>query len=55
MAHALRLKVVAEGVETEKQLRFLRKIGCDEIQGYLLSKPLPADEFAVQFAQPNKG
>jgi len=55
MAHALRLKVVAEGVETEKQLRFLRKIGCDEIQGYLLSKPLPADEFAPRFVQPKNG
>ncbi|MQA64308.1 MAG: EAL domain-containing protein [Alphaproteobacteria bacterium] len=52
MAHALRLKVVAEGVETEKQLRFLRKIGCDEVQGYLLSKPLPADDFAAQFVKP---
>jgi EAL domain-containing protein (putative c-di-GMP-specific phosphodiesterase class I) len=52
MAHALRLKVVAEGVETEKQLGFLRKIGCDEVQGYLLSKPLPADDFAAQFVKP---
>jgi diguanylate cyclase (GGDEF)-like protein len=42
MAHALKLKVVAEGVETEAQRDFLRGIGCDEIQGYLLSRPLPA-------------
>jgi len=44
MAHALKLKVVAEGVETEAQRDFLRGIGCDEIQGYLLSRPLPAAE-----------
>jgi diguanylate cyclase (GGDEF)-like protein/PAS domain S-box-containing protein len=51
MAHSLRLKVVAEGVETREQLEFLRVHGCDEIQGYLLSKPVPADELAVKFRQ----
>jgi diguanylate cyclase (GGDEF)-like protein/PAS domain S-box-containing protein len=42
MAHSLKLKVVAEGVETESQLRFLRERGCDEIQGYYFSRPLAA-------------
>ena len=42
MAHAMELNVVAEGVETEAQLRFLREHGCDEIQGYWLSPPLEA-------------
>ncbi|MDH3438970.1 MAG: EAL domain-containing protein, partial [Betaproteobacteria bacterium] len=44
MAHSLGLKVVAEGVETERQLAFLTEYGCDQIQGYFFSHPLPADE-----------
>lgn len=43
LAHALRLRVVAEGVETQEQLRFLRLLRCDEIQGYLISRPLPVE------------
>ncbi|PKO37528.1 MAG: diguanylate cyclase [Betaproteobacteria bacterium HGW-Betaproteobacteria-6] len=44
LAHKLGLEVVAEGVETEAQLKFLLSIGCEKIQGYLISKPLPAEE-----------
>jgi EAL domain-containing protein (putative c-di-GMP-specific phosphodiesterase class I) len=44
MAHSLKLKVVAEGVETKEQLNYLDKLGCDEIQGYLFSTPLPSQE-----------
>lgn len=44
MAHALNLDVLAEGVETEEQLDFLRQLSCDQVQGYYYSKPLPADE-----------
>jgi len=46
LAHRMRLSVVAEGVETEAQLGYLRQHNCDEMQGYLFSKPLPAGEFA---------
>jgi diguanylate cyclase (GGDEF)-like protein len=46
MAHTLRKEVVAEGVETFEQLDFLRRAGCEKVQGYLLSPPLPADHLA---------
>lgn len=45
LGHKLRLKVIAEGVEKRSQLKLLREHECDEIQGYLLSRPLPAGEF----------
>jgi EAL domain-containing protein (putative c-di-GMP-specific phosphodiesterase class I) len=44
LAHGLRMKVVAEGIETIAQLDYLRSHGCDEAQGYWLCKPVPADE-----------
>ena len=44
LAHALNLKVIAEGVDSEEQSKFLKLLRCDEIQGYIFSKPLPATE-----------
>lgn len=49
MAHALKLKVVAEGVETEEQSRLLHSLECDEIQGFLFSKPVPEAVFEAKF------
>jgi EAL domain-containing protein (putative c-di-GMP-specific phosphodiesterase class I) len=49
MAHALRLTVVAEGVETPEQLQALRVLGCDEYQGYLESPALPAADFEAKY------
>jgi diguanylate cyclase (GGDEF)-like protein/PAS domain S-box-containing protein len=49
LAHALKLKVVAEGVETEEQSHLLNVLSCDEIQGFLFSKPVPAEIFETQF------
>jgi diguanylate cyclase (GGDEF)-like protein/PAS domain S-box-containing protein len=51
MAHSLRLKVVAEGIETTEQLAFLKRAGCDEGQGYRLGRPMPAAEMEAQLAR----
>jgi diguanylate cyclase (GGDEF)-like protein len=50
MAHNLDMKVLAEGVETDQQLEFLKKYGCDEVQGFLFSPPVPAIEFSKLLA-----
>jgi EAL domain-containing protein (putative c-di-GMP-specific phosphodiesterase class I) len=52
LAHALKLKVVAEGVETEAQSRLLRLLGCEEFQGFLFSKPVPREDFEANFLAP---
>ena len=49
LAHTLNLKVVAEGVDSEEQSRLLKQLKCDEIQGYLFSKPLPAAQVKAKF------
>jgi diguanylate cyclase (GGDEF)-like protein/PAS domain S-box-containing protein len=51
LAHSLRLKVVAEGVETEDQAKMLRLLRCDEMQGYLFSKPLPLEAITALLAK----
>ena len=54
LAHNLRLRVVAEGVETEEQLRLLQVLRCDEIQGSFVSQPLPAEVLVSLFDPASK-
>jgi EAL domain-containing protein (putative c-di-GMP-specific phosphodiesterase class I) len=52
MAHSLRLKVIAEGVEFSEQSTFLKRYGCDQMQGYLIKRPVSAAAFLELLAQP---
>lgn len=52
LAHSIDLKVVAEGVETAKQYNFLKNAGCNQVQGYLLGKPMSAEHLARALRQP---
>jgi EAL domain-containing protein (putative c-di-GMP-specific phosphodiesterase class I) len=51
LAHNLNLEVVAEGVETEEQLALLRSFGCDQVQGFLISRPLPIEQLVEYLVQ----
>ena len=55
MAHALKLSVVAEGVETAEVLEFLRAADCDEVQGYLMARPMPLDALEAWLAAATEG
>ena len=52
MAHSLNMTVIAEGVETDIQASYLQRCGCDEIQGYLISRPVPQQAFEALLDQP---
>jgi EAL domain-containing protein (putative c-di-GMP-specific phosphodiesterase class I) len=47
LAHSLKRKVIAEGVESEEQADLLRQLGCDEMQGYLISRPVPFEQMSA--------
>ena len=52
MGHSLGMDIVAEGVETIENLDFLKAQGCDMVQGYLISRPIPADKLTDMLTQP---
>ena len=54
LAQQLGMKTIAEGVETKVQLDLLKSIGCDDIQGYYISRPIPADEFKDRYLQSDR-
>ena len=53
MAHASGIQTIAEGVETQEQLDVLIALGCDQVQGYLLGRPVPADVFEQRYIKPH--
>lgn len=53
LAHSLSLQLVAEGVEEEEQMKLLRLLRCDQLQGYLLGRPVPASQFEAEYLQGN--
>jgi EAL domain-containing protein (putative c-di-GMP-specific phosphodiesterase class I) len=53
LAHSLKLNVVVDGVETEEQSRLLRLLDCDEMRGYLFSKPVPREIFESTYLAPH--
>jgi EAL domain-containing protein (putative c-di-GMP-specific phosphodiesterase class I) len=54
LGHALHLKVIAEGVETDAQLHFLKRQGCDQVQGFLYGEPVPPEQFAQLLTRAGK-
>jgi diguanylate cyclase (GGDEF)-like protein len=54
LAHSLNLKVVAEGVDAEEQAKVLKRLGCDQMQGYLFSKPIPGDQLEKLLARESR-
>ena len=52
MSLAMNFNVIAEGIETKEQFEFLNSLGCQQGQGYLMSRPVPADEFVTLLMQP---
>ncbi|EAR56750.1 hypothetical protein SKA34_12690, partial [Photobacterium sp. SKA34] len=54
LAHNLNLTIVAEGVETEDQLKFLESLGVEELQGYYFDKPLPLSDFENKYLATNE-
>jgi EAL domain-containing protein (putative c-di-GMP-specific phosphodiesterase class I) len=55
MGRSMRMCVVAEGVETDAQAAVLRELGCNEVQGYLLARPMPGPDFAAWLLEYNEG
>jgi EAL domain-containing protein (putative c-di-GMP-specific phosphodiesterase class I) len=51
LAHSLDVETVAEGIETEEQLRYAREMGFTNVQGFVLSKPIPLDDLLAMMAQ----
>lgn len=54
MGHSLKMNVIAEGVETENQLRILKELSCDAVQGYYYSPPIPSDKIEEVYGEKNK-